>query len=150
MSKGTFEYKLDAIAPDGTAIPLAFGVTTDTVVDGRNQVIFDAMPREVSAGSRLRLRLYNLAATLSAARMQFGGEKYGDAGITLTYGHFEPQKSGASGKTDAAVAGRGLLLGGGLGCGLLSVLAGLAGLRHRGLLRVRHHSRKGFSTRTPA
>jgi hypothetical protein len=41
----------------------------------------------------LRLRLIYPGAYSSGARMIFGGEDYGDAGITLTVGHIETRSA---------------------------------------------------------
>lgn len=124
LNGGRFEYVFEEIASDGGTYQLGFGLAVEGVVDGRNQGIVELTPRTVLAGSRLRIRLTYPGYYSSGARMLFGGESYGDAGITLTVGHFETKKADAAAKDVAAPEGRGLLLGA-LSPAVLLVFAGL-------------------------
>jgi hypothetical protein len=90
---GRLEYELDEISADGSVDPVGSGTAITGGTDGRNVGSFQITPSEVAAGSRLRLRLIYPGAYSSGARMIFGGEDYGDAGITLTVGHIETRSA---------------------------------------------------------
>jgi serine protease AprX len=129
-SVGRFVYRLDVIAADGTATSLSTGETLQGLVDGRNEGAFDVIPVQVPMGARLRLQLLYPGAASSAARMLFGGADYGDAGITLTVGHFDDTKRNSGKAAEAAPEGQGVVVGA-LSPTAVLVLIGLFAVKRR-------------------
>ena len=89
---GRLIYVLEEIDTFGTVWAIGTGDAAGTVKDGLNVVTFDVPPTPVAAGSKLRLRLQYttnpVGAPSSAARMMYGG-RFGDSGVTLTFGHLQ-------------------------------------------------------------
>lgn len=119
--RGRFEYQLIAIAPDGGESILSSGETLQDLTDGRNEGSFDLGAVAVAAGHRLRLRLQYPGGTTVGARLLFGGEVYGDAGLTLQIGHMggEARAKGPTSDAGAALP----MTGGGLPLPSLLMLA---------------------------
>jgi len=83
------DYQLDELIAGGATRSVASGQFSARPTDGRNRFLFELSPSVVSAGSRIRFRFQQLDVASSGARYLFGGESYGDAGITLTTGHID-------------------------------------------------------------
>ncbi|HET7711699.1 MAG TPA: S8 family serine peptidase [Thermoanaerobaculia bacterium] len=87
---GRLIYSLEEIDAYGTAWAIGTGDAVGIAKDGVNDVTMELPATPVAAGSRLRLKLsYTTSpagAPTSAARMLYGGSRYGDSGITVTTG----------------------------------------------------------------
>jgi serine protease AprX len=83
---GRLLYVLDELAQDGSVRAVASGTALLSFVDGRNTGRLRVPTTTLAEGSRLRVRLEMTGANTSAARFLYGGERYGDAGLTLTTG----------------------------------------------------------------
>ena len=87
---GRLIYTLEEVDPNGASWAIATGDAIGTATDGANDVTFDIPPATVAAGNRLQLKLAYTTSPAggpsSAARMLYGGAKYGDSGVTLTFG----------------------------------------------------------------
>ncbi len=82
-------FQLHELIVNGTSRTLWGGTLCSPPREGRNEFRFRLSTTEVPAGSRLRVRLQQWDFQSQAARWLFGGENYGDAGITLTTGHID-------------------------------------------------------------
>lgn len=87
---------LEVLDPNGKSIVTPFNdKALHSLNAGRNEGSFSIPPVTVPVGHRLRLSSHFLPLGNSvAARLLFGGQAYGDAGITLTTGHFVDPNQG--------------------------------------------------------
>jgi serine protease AprX len=88
---GRLLYYLDEVRPDGAVRQVDSGTALLSFVNGRNTGTFRVPPTTLAEGSRLRVRLEMTGANTSAARFLYGGDRYGDAGLTLTTGRLTDQ-----------------------------------------------------------
>jgi serine protease AprX len=99
VQRSRVDYRVIEVTAAGTEIEVSAGETLHGHVDGRNAGSFQLPTHLVAAGSRLRIELINLFVATSSARMLFGGEAYGDAGIRVPTGIVEvPVVDAESGK----------------------------------------------------
>jgi serine protease AprX len=89
VAGGRVEYSLEELTAEGDVHTLGAGTILAGQPEGRNVGIVKLSPATVAAGSRLRFHLIHPGGYSSAARLLFGGEAYGDSGITLTVGHMQ-------------------------------------------------------------
>lgn len=81
------KYELAEVTAGGDSRPL---LSEQVIAErhGRNEFVLNLPVSAVAAGSRLRARVSIVNLQHAAATFLFGGQRYGDAGITVTTGHF--------------------------------------------------------------
>jgi hypothetical protein len=86
---GGVSFTIDALAPDGSVLPVASSDEGELVVGPtptRSTYAVDVPPTTIPGGHRIRLSLLISGIYTSTLRLLYGGGTYADGGLTLQTG----------------------------------------------------------------